>query len=714
MMTITQEFSQRMNDNTVYSYNDIDIIIEAIKKCGVIKNNKKQEYYNAPCAFDIETTSFYNELDKAGVMYEWTLGCAGLVIIGRRWDEFIYCLTSLAEALELNKNKHLIVYVHNLSFEFQFIRCYLNWSNVFAIDERHPIKAITRSGIEFRCSYALSGNALAKIGEDLTTYKVKKLVGDLDYSLIRHSETPLTDKEIAYCVNDVKVVMAYIQEKIEQDGDITKLQLTKTSYVRKFCRNSCYYFDAGHRKKSYKFFNYRKLMNSLTITADEYLMARRAFQGGFTHANAFRANKVIEDVTSWDFTSSYPAQIVANKFPMSKGELLEHIRTDDDEFNNNIKMYCCVFDVRLTNVRSKLWQDHPISLSKCRAEGKWVVDNGRIVSADVLMTTITEQDYFTYSEFYEWDSVEIRNFRRYRRWYLPKDFIIAVLTLYSDKTRLKGIEDKIVDYQRAKEQLNSCYGMMVTDIVRDQNVYDCESDEWGIKESDIDKEIKKYNDSKNRFLFYLWGIYVTAYARRALFTGIKACGSDYIYSDTDSIKITNSDKHLEYIHSYNEAITNSIEEALKAQKIDVDMANPVDINGEHHPLGVWDFDGHYKRFKTLGAKRYMVEKDDGRVSITVSGVNKKFAVPYIQSLKRDVFDNFADGLEIPGDYTGKSTHTYIDTPVHGIITDYTGRTLEVDSLSSIHLEKAEYKLSMSGYLDYIDYILTQRKLINYG
>ena len=42
-----------------------------------------------------------------------------------------------------------------------------------------------------------------------------------------------------------------------------------------------------------------------------------------------------------------------------------------------------------------------------------------------------------------------------------------------------------------------------------------------------------------------------------------------------------------------------------------------------------DFEGYYERFKTLGAKRYMVQKD-GKVNITVSGLNKKIAVPYLQ------------------------------------------------------------------------------------
>ena len=82
----------------------------------------------------------------------------------------------------------------------------------------------------------LSGFSLAKIGENLQRYKVNKMVGDLDYNLKRHHKTPLTDKEWKYLINDVQVVVAYIQETSENDGGYHKIPLTKTGYVRNYCR----------------------------------------------------------------------------------------------------------------------------------------------------------------------------------------------------------------------------------------------------------------------------------------------------------------------------------------------------------------------------------------------------------------------------------------------------------------------------------------------
>ena len=61
----------------------------------------------------------------------------------------------------------------------------------------------------------LSGKSLAKLGEDLQKYKVEKVKDGLNYKKIRHHNTPLSSLEKLYCENDVRVVMAYIQEKIE-------------------------------------------------------------------------------------------------------------------------------------------------------------------------------------------------------------------------------------------------------------------------------------------------------------------------------------------------------------------------------------------------------------------------------------------------------------------------------------------------------------------
>lgn len=221
--------------------------IERVKQLYIpkpIKTNKGIEYYNLPCAFDIETTSSYsNKLDNASkiaFMYIWQVSIDGEIFIGRTWEEFDELYHALVDHFMTDEMKRLVIYVHNLSFEFQFICKRFNWLKVFSLEKRKPVQAVTIEGIEFRCSYLLSGFSLENLGKQLQKHKVEKCVGGLDYSKVRHSKTPLSEKEIEYCVNDVKVVTSYIRECIENDGNITKIPLTKTGYVRNYCRNQCF------------------------------------------------------------------------------------------------------------------------------------------------------------------------------------------------------------------------------------------------------------------------------------------------------------------------------------------------------------------------------------------------------------------------------------------------------------------------------------------
>ena len=689
----------------IYTPTDIERVLQmAVDDSDLKGNNKGEKFYNIPCAFDIETTSFERDIldgrEKCSLMYVWQFGINGYIIVGRTWHEYITMMQRISVILGLNHKKRLICYVHNLSYEFQHIRKLFEWERVFSADLRKPIYAITDSGIEFRCSYLLSGYSLAKLGEHLTTYKCAKQVGDLDYNLIRHTTTPLTDKEKQYCVNDVMVVMSYIQESIDNVGSILRLPLTKTGYVRKYCRNKCLLVKDtnGKSKPNYK---YISLMRDLTISLDEFEMLQRAFAGGFTHANANYTNDVLTDVDSYDFTSSYPYVMVADKYPMSRGVKVPCRSLA--QFNRLISKYCCVFDAEFTDIFASQTQDNPISVSKCIIKDKAVDNNGRLVAANRIVLTITDVDYRIISNFYTWSSMRVGSMYCYRKDYLPTEFVTAILHLYEQKTTLKGVEGKEAEYLHSKEMLNSCYGMCVTNPLRDDFVYNGKWDTATLSTTEKVEMLAVYNNSRNRFLFYPWGVFVTAYARRNLFTAIYALGDDYVYSDTDSVKLLNGKKHTMYFKCYNDTAEYKLRMACKYHGLSMDLCMPDTIKGVTKILGVWDYEGRYNRFKTLGAKRYMTEKD-GKVSITCSGVNKQTAIPYLLDKygKDGIFDAFSNYLFLPPEATGKNTHTYIDYEQHGTITDYLGNTSTFDTQSGIHLEGASYCLSLSVmYLNYL-------------
>lgn len=715
-------FIDNLQSTKIYNPTEIYEMIElSIADCPqVLKRryrDKSIHYFNCACAFDIETTSFVDSHnEKCATMYEWTLGLNGLCMIGRTWEEFINVIGIIVDSLLLDKDHRLIIGVHNLGYEFQFMRHYFDWEKVFAVDLRKPVYAVTNNGIEFRDTLILSGYKLETVGKNLHTYKVAKMVGDLDYKKIRNSKTQLTEKEIGYCINDAKVVMAYLQECIDSEGSIAKIPLTKTGYIRRFVRNACFGNDI--KEKNYKRYDYMSLMQNLTIEVDEYKQLKRGFCGGFAHANPFYSGIVCENAMSMDITSSYPTQLCLPKFPVSKGE--KHVIESKQDFENSLKLYCCLFDLELENVESKFMYDAYISRSRCIKCENPTISNGRVVSADRLLITVTEQDYNIIKNVYTWSNMKVGNMIRYQRGYLPRDFIRSVLELYKSKTELKGLQGDdengvpySVTYLSRKEMLNACYGMTVTDIVRTNIEY---IDEWTQSEPDLQDAIEKYNESKNRFLFYPWGVWTTACARTAVWSAIFNLKDDYIYCDTDSVKFKNPEKHTSYFEKYNRIITEQLIETCKHFGFPEEYVHPKNAKGKEKQLGVWDFDGLYSKFKTLGAKRYLLKyaddsrngDDAGHYSLTVSGLNKKITLPYLlDKYGDDIFNKFDNNLYIDGKHTGKNTHTYIDDERQGKLKDYQGNISDYHEYSCIHLSESDYSLSISQ--EYLNFLLAIRE-----
>lgn len=411
------------------------------------------EIYNLPCSFDIETYSFYQDGEKRALMYIWMFSFGGLCIVGRTWEEFIRMLDEIIEELGLHEKKQLFIYVHNLAYEFQWICKRLSWSKVFAIDERKPVYAITDSGLNFRCSYILSGYSLENVAKHLQ-YKIRKL-DSLDYSVARHSKTELTPEEIQYCLNDVKIVVLYIAELMQSEYNLNTIPITKTGFVRRLVQTACFK-DAENPKNQFKRITYVNMMKRLTLTSDEFNQLRRAFQGGFTHASAWYSGQEIKGpVKSEDITSDYPYVMFAYQFPM---DAPEHIEINNrKEFSENLQLYCCCFDVCFEEIECITTFENYISVSRCWCKEGYSENNGRLVNASKIWTTVTEQDFFIIKKMYRWKNMKVANFMRFKRGYLPRDFVKSVLKLYADKTTLKGVEGSEQEYQQKKELLNSCY-----------------------------------------------------------------------------------------------------------------------------------------------------------------------------------------------------------------------------------------------------------------
>ena len=88
------------------------------KKIITKKNRKKIVYYKINMGFDIETTNIIKDDYKRAYMYHWQMSFNDNVFMGRTWEEF----TNIIEFLQGIKGKcNFLIWVANLSFEFQFI-----------------------------------------------------------------------------------------------------------------------------------------------------------------------------------------------------------------------------------------------------------------------------------------------------------------------------------------------------------------------------------------------------------------------------------------------------------------------------------------------------------------------------------------------------------------------------------------------------------------
>lgn len=650
-------------------------------------NGKKATYYNISSAFDIETTSIeppytMNKGKKDylnqpyGFMYHWQFCIMNKVVFGRTWEEYQTFLKRIIKAMKLNQNTRLVVYIHNLAFEFQFMKEFINIDTLFAKDKRKPMKVITTDGIEFRCSYFLSNMSLGKFCENSKGAKHYKMVDEYDYRKIRTPKTPLSPTEQAYCYNDVRGLCECIDTMLEQDT-ITSIPLTNTGYVRREYREVM--------KTKENRYNFVKTQ----LNEHEYTLLRQAFRGGNTHANRFVANTILHDVYSFDISSSYPTCIMIDDFPISKFMKVKFNNQDKlDYFCSN---YCCVFDISFFNIELNYDVVIPyIDIAHCRERRGIINDNGRVLKADFITLTITNIDLDIIRKQYHYEGFTVNDAIYAERGKLPKELRLKLLDFYTAKTQLKGIEGKEYEYMKSKNRLNSTYGMMVTDIAHTDINYNVNDMTWNECKPEIEGALEQFYKSRNNFLSYQWGVFVTANARKRLQTMLDKVGRDVVYIDTDSIKFQNAE-HIAEFEAWNKELIKQAENNDIPAYVD---RTEKDKTVNRFYLGTWDNDGNYTRFKTLGAKKYCFEKikkdkktgEEKQIfEITVSGMNKKKGAKAVKSI-----DNF--NIETTYHDIGRTTSWYNDEQPHNITID--GDTFT--TASNIGILETTYTLGVTN------------------
>lgn len=655
----------------------------------VKKQRKTIEYLHLYSGFDIETTNLINGDNKRAYMYIWQVSFNHMAYCGRTWEEFTDLLKILKYKLKLTITRRIIIWVANLSFEFQFFRKLVNVTDIFAKEKRQPLLIVIDDCIEFRECLSLSGGSLEQLAKDYT--KTQKMVGDLDYKLKRNKFTKLTTNELGYCENDVIILSEWSEYFFNTYIVNGKIPMTKTSVLRGRVKDSfiewCGKFGKFGVKKMY---NYIRSLCPKTIEEYKYLMDF-LFRGGYTHGNILYTGDILENIKCFDFVSSYPSVMQQAYFPMTPFIYVKNCTLEELE-----KLCCenCVYFLatfyNLNNTTS-----HSIeSTSKTLELENPVIDNGRILSATKITVLLTELDYLNYKDFYIWDNMTIEHVHIAERGKLPSYLIDNLLCDYCTKAQLK-IDGKGKEpiYNITKASVNSYYGMTVTRLVDKDVKYI--NGEWYL-------ETQQFNYIKaisRLTLSPFWGIYVTAHARRNELSMLKKMHKYCVYCDTDSLFVFDNDETQQIINEWNVSRETFNKQYCEKYNYSYELLGD---------LGTMEEDKICEKFKFLGAKRYIYSVGN-RTYNTIAGLKKniskdKSMIERIAEIEnKNCYDVFTNNMYVSCDESKKLASAYIDDYVGEFVTDYLGNTCYMEEESCVCLYDIDFTMTLSR--EYMDLIL---------
>lgn len=558
-----------------------------------------RRYLNVVAAFDIETTAIN---DNYSIMYIWQLQL-GLhdTIIGRTWNEFRITVQRLIK--DLPKDVYLVLWVHNLAFEFQFLRGIYHFKpeEVFAVQPRRPLRVDMYGHLEFRCSYLHTNMRLEMY---LKKMGVEHKKTTLDYSRGRYPWTKLTDAELEYCINDVRGLVEALMIEMAHDSDnLYTIPATSSGYVRR---------DVKLALRKIRYHQILKLLPDF----DTYTLLREAFRGGDTHANRLYAEMVWDNVKSYDRVSSYPDVQMNDEFPMGPFRRYTRPSLEAAERLIQVRHRAVLMRIQFKELRLKYPNKEGcpyISLAKCRLIPfrKIKADNGRLVYSPLAELTVTDVDWQIIKDQYTWDDARVTCLEYARYGQLPEQLKAVIRQYFKLKTELDKSDPQ---REKAKNKLNAVYGMSAQNPVK-QNILFV-NNHFTLDPKPPEEILKEAN--RKAYFCYQWGVWTSALARKRLWEGRKNVtdqGGIFLYCDTDSVKYLDPPDGVVDWTVYNK-------EREAASLLSGAYAD--DKKGRRHYMGVYEpDDGYPARFSTRGAKKYVVQHPDGKLEATIAGVNKR-------------------------------------------------------------------------------------------
>lgn len=591
---------------------------------------------------------------------------------GQKPSECVTCINEIMMHLSGNKT---VLYVHNFSYDWVFLRKFFmrEWGtpvHQLNVKSHYPLFVEFSNGLIFKDSLILAQRSLEKWAADMNV-EHQKAVGLWDYDAKRNQDSFMNHAEKQYIEHDTLSGVECIQKTLDALGkNIYSIPYTATGIPREKVQ------------KLAKANRGRELFKKIVPDYDIQEILEMLFHGGYTHNNRHYIERLVKGlIKAYDFASSYPFCMLAFKYPMERFQSYENCTPDF--ILKNADDYAYIF--KLIMIKPKLKDDFiampALQKSKCTKLINPVDDNGRILCAEYAEIYTNEVDLEILMKQYECPKGKMLciDVHFAAKDYLPRWFTDFIYQSFVDKTQLKGGDP--VQYSIAKALLNSLYGMCVQKPVKQLIEEDYQSGDYSVNKDQDKRELyEKYKERYTSVLPYQWGVWVTSYAFRNLFS-LGACAGVWLYSDTDSCYGMDWDD--EKVNAYNE----------KAKKMLLDRGyGPVLHNDREYWLGVAELDGVYSEFISVGSKRYAVrDYESGKCKITVAGVPKRGV-----ACLKDELRNFHSGFIFDGVTTGKKQHTYFfeddiwtdeDGNERGDSIDLSPGDYLLDSVRSVNWEK---------------------------
>ena len=523
---------------------------------------------------DFETATW---LDDSSYVWAWAvseIGNEDNVKIGNTIDSFMKFI---------DENKNSKYYFHNLQFDGTFILDYLFKNGFEFIKDKKDKRSKTFTTLindmgmfyTIEVYFSVKGKRISKVTFidslkiiPFSVDKIAKSFGlpisklELDYNTPRELGHELTEHEIDYIKNDVKIVAMAL--KVLFDEGLTGIT-SASNALKDF-------------KKEYKGNKFEELFPNIPFEIDYDLREHGAYKGGFTYLNDIYKEVDVGEGEVLDVNSLYPSVMRNELMPIGHAIPFDGEYEYDPEYPLYIQIFTCAFEVKKDKIPT------------IQIKGDYFVENEYLKTTDSELVTLalSNIDLKLFLEQYDTFDMEYIRGYKFKGMHGLFDHYIDKWTERKIKATIEGNKGQ---RSLAKLMLNSLYGKFATSKTIQCKIPYLDND-----------GIIKYNLGEEEEVDGLYlpiGIFITSYARNKTIRTSQAIksyslqkyGKDmYCYSDTDSVHTLLP-----------------IEELTKFCEID-------DVK-----LGAWKHESHFTKARFIRQKCYL-EMIDDEVKITCAGM----------------------------------------------------------------------------------------------